>query len=137
MSRLFGADRVEQPVTLDTPVPTEVGIALSASATFQSFTDPVADQGFSDHLRFGILIAYPRTLRGPVTLRAALAHGLAAYDRTTQMSEIIGESINGSPASVAICVELLSQSDVAVSRHHGVCGGVEGSQTHPRVLAGV
>jgi hypothetical protein len=128
--QLFGAGRAEQPLT---PVSTAVGIALSALATFQSSTDPVAGQGSSDRSSFGILTTYPPTLCGLATLGAALARGLTAYvadisvvrgydGSPSPSTRVIGEPINGSPAAVAVCVELLDQSDVAVIQHHGVDG---------------
>lgn len=48
MSQLFGADRVERPLTPHTPVRTAVGIALSVLVTFQSSPDLAAGQEFSD-----------------------------------------------------------------------------------------
>jgi hypothetical protein len=47
MSQPFAADRAEQLLTPDTPVTTAVGITLSALATRQASSVPVAAQGFS------------------------------------------------------------------------------------------
>jgi glycosyltransferase involved in cell wall biosynthesis len=42
---------------------------------------------------------------------------------------VIGELVNGSPASVAACAELLNRSDVAVIQHeYGIYGGVDGDE---------
>jgi glycosyltransferase involved in cell wall biosynthesis len=42
---------------------------------------------------------------------------------------VIGELINGSPASVAACAELLNRSDIAVIQHeYGIYGGTDGDE---------
>ena len=47
----------------------------------------------------------------------------------SESSRVIGELVNGSPASVAACTELLNQSDVAVIQHeYGIYGGVDGDE---------
>ncbi|HEX3545103.1 MAG TPA: glycosyltransferase [Mycobacterium sp.] len=97
-------------------------------------------QGFSGSPRFGILSTYSPTLCGLATFSAGLANGLtgvgadvsvvrvsdgAPSDRT----RVIGELVNGSPASVAACAELLNQKNVAVSQYgHGIYGGVDGDE---------
>ena len=44
-------------------------------------------------------------------------------------ARVIGELVNGSPASVAACAELLNQSDVAVIQHeYGIYGGADGDE---------
>jgi hypothetical protein len=44
-------------------------------------------------------------------------------------TRVIGELVNGSPASVAACAELLNLSDVAVIQHeYGIYGGVDGDE---------
>ncbi len=44
-------------------------------------------------------------------------------------TRVIGELVNGSPGSVAACVELLNQSDLAVIQHeYGIYGGVDGDE---------
>jgi glycosyltransferase involved in cell wall biosynthesis len=118
-------------------VTTAVGITLSA-ISFQSLTDPVVDQGFSDLPSFGILSTYPPTACGLATFSAALANALTALsvdvsvvrvsDGSPSLSpRVIGELVNGSSASVAACAELLNQSDVAVIQYqHDIYGGVHG-----------
>jgi glycosyltransferase involved in cell wall biosynthesis len=97
-------------------------------------------QGFSGSPRFGILSTYSPTLCGLATFSAGLANGLtgvgadvsvvrvsdgAPSDRT----RVIGELVNGSPASVAACAELLNQKNVAVIQYgHGIYGGVDGDE---------
>jgi glycosyltransferase involved in cell wall biosynthesis len=97
-------------------------------------------QGFSGSPRFGILSTYSPTLCGLATFSAGLANGLtgvgadvgvvrvsdgAPSDRT----RVIGELVNGSPASVAACAELLNQKSVAVIQYgHGIYGGVDGDE---------
>jgi glycosyltransferase involved in cell wall biosynthesis len=42
---------------------------------------------------------------------------------------VIGEMVNGSPASVTACIDLLNQSDVAIIQHeYGIYGGVDGDE---------
>ena len=44
-------------------------------------------------------------------------------------TRVIGELVNGSPASVAAGAELLNLSDVAVIQHeYGIYGGVDGDE---------
>ncbi|MGB8390856.1 glycosyltransferase, partial [Mycobacterium sp.] len=44
-------------------------------------------------------------------------------------TRVIGELVNGSPGSVAACVELLNQSDLVVIQHeYGIYGGVDGDE---------
>lgn len=89
---------------------------------------------------FRILSTYPPTQCALARFSAALAHGLAAHGAdvgVVQVSDgsrsssarVVGELVNGSPASVAACAELLNQGDVAVIQHHyGVYGGANGSE---------
>lgn len=140
MSQPSTVDRAEQPLTPETQVTTVVGITLRALSTHRSSTVPVVAQRFSDSPSFGILSTYPPTPCGLATFSAALAHGLTAHgadvsvvrvaDETPSSSaRVIGELANGSPASVAACVELLNQSDVAVIQHeYGIYGGVDGDE---------
>jgi glycosyltransferase involved in cell wall biosynthesis len=113
---------------------------LSALSTIQPSTFPVAGQGFSGSPRVGILSTYPPTLCGLATFSAALANGFAADGADvsvvrvsdgapSESSRVIGELVNGSPASVAACAELLNDSDVAVIQHGGgIYGGAGGDE---------
>ncbi len=97
-------------------------------------------QGFSGALSFGILSTYPPTPCGLATFSAALANGLTANGADVSVvrvsdgppsasTRVIGELVNGSPASVAACAELLNLSDVAVIQHeYGIYGGVDGDE---------
>ncbi|MFG1934636.1 glycosyltransferase [Mycobacterium sp. NPDC048908] len=101
---------------------------------------PSVRQHFSTAPRFGILSTYPPTPCGLATFTAALAKGLTANgsgvsivrlsDGTPSESTcVVGEMVNGSPASVGECVELLNQSHVAVIQHeYGIYGGVDGDE---------
>ena len=98
------------------------------------------DQRFSGPLSFGILSTYPPTPCGLATFSAALANGLTANGADVSVvrvsdgppsasTPVIGELVNGSPASVAACAELLNRSDVAVIQHeYGIYGGVDGDE---------
>ena len=140
MSQPSAADRAEQSLTPETPVTTAVGIALSTFSIFRPSMLPVADREFAGCPSFGILSTYPPTQCALARFSAALAHGLTTYGAdvsVVQVSDgspslstrVIGELVNGSPASVAACAELLNQSDIAVIQHqYGVYGGVDGDE---------
>jgi glycosyltransferase involved in cell wall biosynthesis len=140
MSQPSAADRAEQSLTPETPVTTAVGIALSTFSIFRPSALLVADREFVGCPSFGILSTYPPTWCALARFSAALAHGLTTYgadvsvvrvsDGSPSLStRVIGELVNGSPASVAACAELLNQSDIAVIQHqYGVYGGVDGDE---------
>nr|WP_036347071.1 glycosyltransferase [Mycolicibacterium aromaticivorans] len=98
----------------------------------------VRRQGFSGIPRVGILSTYPPTLCGLATFSAALADGLRVNGAAVDVVRIadgtpsgdvhvIGELINGVPASVSAGVQLLNRSDVVVIQHeYGIYGGADG-----------
>ena len=97
-------------------------------------------QRFSRPPRIGILSTHPPTPCGLATFSAALSDGLSANGADVSVvrvadgspsssGRVIGELVNGSPASVAACAELLNRSDIAVIQHeYGLYGGVDGDE---------
>ncbi|HUM00404.1 MAG TPA: glycosyltransferase [Mycobacterium sp.] len=90
--------------------------------------------------RVGIISTHPPTRCGLATFGAALADGLRANGVDVDVVRIadgspcddptvVGELINGSPASVAACAELLNACDVAIVQHeYGIYGGTDGDE---------
>ena len=113
---------------------------MSTQSILPSSAYPAVRQHFSAAPSFGILSTYPPTPCGLATFTAALAKGLTANGSDVSIvrlsdgapSEstcVVGEMINGSPASVGECVELLNQSHVAVVQHeYGIYGGIDGDE---------
>jgi|UPI00076AAC79 glycosyltransferase involved in cell wall biosynthesis len=100
----------------------------------------VLNPGRAGSPSFGILGTFPPTRCGLAAFSAALSRGLAANGADVSVvrvadgcsasdSRVVGELVNGSPASVAAAVDLLSKSDVAVIQHdYGIYGGTDGDE---------
>ncbi len=113
---------------------------MNSSSTYQFSHTPLLDRRRSDNLTFGVLSTYPPTPCGLANFSAALADGLSstgaevnvvriADGTPSRSARVIGELVNGSPASVAACSDLLGGSDVAVIQHEfGVYGGTDGDE---------
>jgi glycosyltransferase involved in cell wall biosynthesis len=105
-----------------------------------SSSNPPSDGPFGRSPSFGILSSYPPTACGLATFSKALARGLSTHGAQVSVvrvadgapatsPRVIGELVNGSPASVAASVELLNQHDVAVIQHeYGLFGGPDGDE---------
>jgi len=105
-----------------------------------SILSPVAPQGFSGTVHIGILGAYAPTPNGPARFSEGLSRAISAHssdagiigvpDRAPfSRGQVIGELVNGSAPSVAACIDLLNQADVAVVQHEfGAYGGVIGDE---------
>lgn len=91
-------------------------------------------------LSFGILSTFAPTPCGLATFSAALTGGLSANGaavsvvRVTDGSpsrgdQVVGELVNGSPASVAATADRLNRCDVAIVQHeYGLYGGTDGDE---------
>lgn len=107
-------------------------------SSLPSLLYPVARQLVPDIKRVGIVSTYPPTRCGLATFSAALADGLRvngvdvdvvriADGAPADDPAIVGELVNGSPASTAECSTLLNACDVAVIQHeYGIYGGRDG-----------
>ena len=105
-----------------------------------SFPIPPCDGSFGRAPSFGVLSSYPPTPCGLATFTKALADGLSTNGARVNVvrvadgppapsPRVIGELVNGSPASVAASAALLNQSDVAVIQHeYGLFGGADGDE---------
>jgi hypothetical protein len=88
--------------------------------------------------KVGILSPFPPTRGGLATFSAALSEALAAHGTDVSVVRVadgspasrkvvIGELVNGSARSTAVCADLLNQNDVAVIQHdYGIYGSAEG-----------
>jgi polysaccharide biosynthesis protein PslF len=113
---------------------------LDAPPTHVSILSPVAPQGFSGTVHIGILGTYAPTPNGPARFSECLSRAISAHSWDAGSSrvpdsepcsrgQVIGERVNGSAPSVAACIDLLNQADVAVVQHeYGVYGGVIGDE---------
>lgn len=88
----------------------------------------------------GLLSTYPPTPCGLANFSAALADGLSANGSRVSVvrvadgppspsGRVVGELVNGSPASLAACADRLNDSDVAVIQHDfDIYGGRDGDE---------
>jgi polysaccharide biosynthesis protein PslF len=113
---------------------------LDAPPTHVSILSPVAPQGFSGTVHIGILGAYAPTPNGPARFSEGLTRAISAHSSDAGITrvpdrepfsggQVIVELVSGSARSVATCIDLLNQADVAVVQHeYGVYGGVIGDE---------
>ena len=113
---------------------------MSALSTLESSNVPLVRQSPSGYPSFAVVSTYPPTPCGLATFGAALSEGLAAKGSDVSVvrvadgslssdPRVVGELINGSPASVAATAELLNLSDIAIVQHeYGIYGGVDGDE---------
>lgn len=140
MCQLTSADLAEQPLTPPRRYQSSVWIVLNAVPTFESLLAPAARRPLTGTVRFGLLTTYPPTTCGFATFSAALSGALSAHGSEVEIvriadgteatdSRVVGELVNGSPASVAACVEMLNRNDVAVIQYgDGLYGGAHGDE---------
>jgi polysaccharide biosynthesis protein PslF len=91
-------------------------------------------------VHIGILGAYAPAPNGPARFSECLSRAISAHSSDAGIirvpdsepfsrGQVIGERVNGSAPSVAACIDLLNQADVAVVQHeYGVYGGVIGDE---------
>lgn len=110
------------------------------ASSFHVSRTPVWERSRPRVPSIGLLSTYPPTPCGLANFSAALVDGLSANgsqvnvvrvaDGSPSLSaRVVGELINGSPASVSRCADLLSGSDVAIIQHEfGIYGGTDGDE---------
>ena len=114
--------------------------AVSSAPAFHFSGNPVLERSRARTPSVGLLSTYPPTPCGLANFSAALADGLSANGSRVNVvrvadgppslsGRVVGELVNGSPASVTACADLLNDSDVAVIQHaFGIYGGHDGDE---------
>lgn len=132
--------RTNVALATDTTWQTPVGITLNVQPLIQPLIAPFGMQHFSYMPSFGILSTYSPTACGLATFSAALADGLTARgvdisvvriadDEASTDAGIVGELVNGDPASATATAELLNRNDIAIVQHeYGIYGGPDGNE---------
>ncbi len=132
--------RTNVALATDTTWQTPVGITLNVQPLIQPLIAPFGMQHFSYMPSFGILSTYSPTACGLATFSAALADGLTARgvdisvvriadDEASTDAGIVGELVNGDPASATATAELLNGNDIAIVQHeYGIYGGPDGNE---------
>lgn len=113
---------------------------MTTVPSYNFSSTPVLERSRSGIPSIGILSTYPPTPCGLANFSAALADGLSANGADVNVvrvadgapsasGRVVGELINGSPASVTACADLLSACDVAIIQHEfGIFGGSDGDE---------
>lgn len=113
---------------------------MSFLSVYPNLDVPVVRQSVSRLPTVAILSTHPPTQCGLATFSSALADGFGAIGvdvkvvriadgSATTDTRVIGELVNGVPASVSAAAELLNQSDLAVIQHeYGIYGGRDGDE---------
>ena len=118
----------------------QVGIPVNAPGLPYpqfDFGVPHVDSG---PVSFGVLGTFPPTRCGLATFSAALSDGLCANGAEVGVVQVAdgapasdprvaGQLVNGSPPSIAECVNLLNERGVAIIQHdYGIYGGTDGDE---------
>ena len=102
----------------------------------------------SRKLRVGVLSPYPPTLGALATFSVALADALSADGADVSVvrvadgsgpsgEEVVGELVNGSAESVALCTDMLDRNDVAIIHYDYTSYGIAGGEDVVAIAGGL